>query len=72
MFNIMKLKELKIKEIIDREESIIKYEVNKLFEMVESHPEDIEANLKFAKGVYRRFGFLCTIKNREGLYKNAE
>jgi hypothetical protein len=68
----MKPKEIKPMEIISTEKKNIDYEINNLYEMVESAPKDIEYNLKYAKGIYRRLAFLCTIKNREGEIKNAE
>jgi hypothetical protein len=68
----MKPKESGLTEIIENEKKLIDYETNNLYEMVESAPKDMEHNVKYAKGIYRRLVFLCTIKNREGEMKNAE
>ena len=67
-----KPKEVKPMEIISTEKKNIDYEINNLYEMVESAPKDMEHNVKYAKGIYRRLVFLCTLKNREGEMKNAE
>ena len=62
----------KTSEIIENEIKLMNYEIHNLFEMMESSPENLDYNIKYAKGIYRRLLFLCTIKNREGEMKNAK